>query len=454
LFGTVPVNRYPCENPIDIGAGTSGFVRCENGVMRRRSIETCYVGLPRPDPLPEVMGATCSSDLDCQDANYGPFGHCGITTAIGGVAPRYCMPGCASDTDCDPGLICECGDFVGRCVSATCTSDVDCTPGFFCQTHDRLPGCSFQAYACQRPGDACASDADCNAASVCSAGYEGNLERTCTPRTCVPGRPFLVDGALRTAPVAERSDWLAASAWPDAELLSPALRERAGAFYAECAALEHASVASFARFTLGLLAVAAPAELVAESVRAMADEIEHARVTYDLASHFLGRRVGPGALSTQGALDDGSTLDELALSTFVEGCVGETLGAVEAREAAAHAVDPVLRVALERIADDEARHAALAFRFVAWALERSPTTLVRKLRAALESVRVAESGRDPGEDDGGDELECYGVLTAAHRLAVRRHGFAEVVEPCASALLQRAPGRRFAGSTLQGATKQ
>jgi hypothetical protein len=280
--GTVPVNRYPCENPIDIGAGTSGFVRCENGVMRRRSIETCYVGLPRPDPLPEVMGATCSSDLDCQDANYGPFGHCGITTAIGGVAPRYCMPGCASDTDCDPGLICECGDFVGRCVSATCTSDVDCTPGFFCQTHDRLPGCSFQAYACQRPGDACASDADCNAASVCSAGYEGNLERTCTPRTCVPGRPFLVDGALRTAPVAERSDWLAASAWPDAELLSPALRERAGAFYAECAALEHASVASFARFTLGLLAVAAPAELVAESVRAMADEIEHARVTYDL----------------------------------------------------------------------------------------------------------------------------------------------------------------------------
>jgi hypothetical protein len=451
--GTVPVNQYPCENPTEIGAGTSGFVRCENGVKRRRSIETCYVAVPRPDRLPEVMGATCSSDGDCQDPIYGPYGHCAMATIVGEVAPRHCSTGCASDADCDDGWICECGDFVGRCMIASCTSDADCTPGFFCQTHDRLPGCSILGYACQRPGDACGSDADCNAASKCSAGDHGDRERTCSPMTCISGRPFLVDGALRTAPATERSDWLAGNAWPDAASLSRPSRERAGDSYAECAALEHASVASFARFTLGLLAVAAPAELVAESVRAMADEIEHARVTFDLASHFLGRRVGPGALSTEGALDDSSTLDELALATFVEGCVGETLGAVEAREAAAHAVDPVLRAALERIADDEARHAALAFRFVAWALERSPTTLVRKLRAALESVRVAESRRDPGDDDGG-ELERYGVLTAEHRHAVRRHGFAEVVGPCTSALLEHAPGRRFAGSTLQGPTKQ
>jgi hypothetical protein len=377
-----------------------------------------------------------------------------MATTVGNVAPRHCTAGCASDADCNQGSVCECGDFVGRCVSATCASDADCTPGFFCQTHDSLPGCTSQAYACQRPGDLCGSDADCSASSACSAGIEGNHERSCSPKSCVPGRPFLVDGALRTAPIADRSDWLVAGAWPDTAVLSAALRERAGDFYAECAALEHASVASFARFTLGLLAVAAPPEFVAESVRAMADEIEHARMTYDIASHFLGRPVGPGALSTEGALGGSSTLDELALATFVEGCVGETLGAVEAREAAAHAVDPVLRAALERIADDEARHAALAFRFVAWALERSPTTFVQKLRAALESARVAETARDPGNDDCGGEPERYGVLTAAHRRAVRRHAFAEVVGPCTSALLERAPGSRFAGSTLQGPTKQ
>ena len=49
-----------------------------------------------------------------------------------------------------------------------------------------------------------------------------------------------------------------------------------------------AEIASFARTSLDLLALGAPADLVAETHRAALDEIEHARIAYALASAFSG----------------------------------------------------------------------------------------------------------------------------------------------------------------------
>jgi hypothetical protein len=264
------------------------------------------------------------------------------------------------------------------------------------------------------------------------------------PTSCVPGRPFLVNGALRVALAAPRSDWLEEHRLPGVSALSPELREAVGRFYADCAALEHASVAAFSRFTLGLLAVGAPAELVADSVRATGDEVEHARIAYGLASHFLGRSIGPGALATGDALGETLTLEGLALATFVEGCVGETLGALEAREAALHAKHPSLRRVLDRIADDETRHAALAFRFVAWALEQAGPALRARLLDAFARARDTES---LDEQELGSGLEPYGVLALEHRQRVRQIGFREVIEPSVAALFARA-GASTAGVSL------
>jgi hypothetical protein len=57
------------------------------------------------------------------------------------------------------------------------------------------------------------------------------------------------------------------------------------------------------------------------------------------------------------------------IGTVREGCVGETLAALEAAEALQHCEDEAARPVLERIAAEEAQHAQLAWRFVAWALE-------------------------------------------------------------------------------------
>src|SRR5688572_10054793 len=88
---------------------------------------------------------------------------------------------------------------------------------------------------------------------------------------------------------------LASAAEQDSDLFDSA-RERAAEYWANAGLFEHASVAAFARFALQLLALGAPADLVASAQAAMADEIEHARLCFGLAWRYRGRSVGPSAL--------------------------------------------------------------------------------------------------------------------------------------------------------------
>jgi hypothetical protein len=54
------------------------------------------------------------------------------------------------------------------------------------------------------------------------------------------------------------------------------------------ASLEHASIASFARFTLLALSFGAPADLLAEAQHAALDEVAHAQLCFGLASRYAG----------------------------------------------------------------------------------------------------------------------------------------------------------------------
>ena len=76
----------------------------------------------------------------------------------------------------------------------------------------------------------------------------------------------------------------AASAWsellpgfgaraPDVTALSSEVRTKLAECWAQDALAEHASIASFARFTLQLMAVGAPPQLLADTQRAAADEV-------------------------------------------------------------------------------------------------------------------------------------------------------------------------------------
>ncbi len=202
------------------------------------------------------------------------------------------------------------------------------------------------------------------------------------------GRPLLDGGEGVMAPARSSNAWLADDVEPSIEGLSDRARRALAAAWLEDALREHASIAAFSRATIELLAVAAPPELVEACQHATLDEIDHARRCFSLATAYAGRPLGPGPLPA--LAPRGKDIVGLALDTFVEGCVGETIAALVAERAGERTRDPAVRATLRVIAEDEARHAALAWRTIAWAVQTGGAPVESALRRLLE--------RPPGID--------------------------------------------------------
>lgn len=199
--------------------------------------------------------------------------------------------------------------------------------------------------------------------------------------------------------------------------------------------LEHASIASFARFSLELLALGVPSELLAAATRAMADETLHAELCFGLAGAYAGEALGPGPLSMSGVAPE-ADLARLVEAVVLEGCIGETVAALEASVVAAAATDPVVRGVLDRIAADEQRHAELAFRFLAWVVAAHPELAsVAKAALAREERQFAGCARlaPCAEDEAWLSL---GVCPEALALTLRGRALAEVVAPCLAGVVE------------------
>jgi rubrerythrin len=111
-----------------------------------------------------------------------------------------------------------------------------------------------------------------------------------------------------------------------------------------------------------------------------------------------------------------------------------------AREQAARAEDPAARQALNRIADDEERHAALAWRYVRFAMETGGETVRRAVETAFrESVALARVAPAPSyEVRDLAAWHRHGRLTHDETLAVTRAALDDVIAPCAKSLLNSA----------------
>jgi hypothetical protein len=285
-------------------------------------------------------------------------------------------------------------------------------------------GCLKQGSACNSCCNPAMSDGSC-CYSFCSS-------------SCC-GRPFLIGGAPRLAAVEPRSDWSSLDPNADAAAAS-ALADRIAREWLDDARMEHASIASFARFTIDLLAVGAPADLVELAQRAALDVVEHARLCFGLATRYSGLARGPAPLSAAG-VEVAASLWDAALAAFHEGCVGETVAALQARTALDQARDPEVRQALERIAEDEARHAELAWRFVAWTIRKLGAELGAQLKRELAGLLAVSAGpveqSEPGEVL--EALHAAGRLTASERERVAQEGLRDVVGPCLAALVALSP---------------
>lgn len=254
---------------------------------------------------------------------------------------------------------------------------------------------------------------------------------------CGVGRPYLEHDAPVVASLVASPDWPGALGEAPSEL-SDNLRAALAEAWAHDAAHEHASVASFARVALELMALGAPPELIAAAHRAARDEVEHARLCYALASRFRGEAVGPGPLPLGDSVPLTTSLAAMAAATVAEGCIGETLAVAVARAQLEVATDPEVRAALATIVEDESRHAELAWSTVAWAI-RTGGDEVR--RAVEEAFAHAEHRRLEVVTTAAPALSAYGRLSAEAAEAVQRQTLAEVILPCASSLLREQPRR-------------
>lgn len=188
----------PCTSPeAEIAGQETGFVRCAEGYSHRLAVRECPSVLPRDRVLPPTMGGAsglggatswaadqCNQDSDCP----GKHAKCEVasshdlTTHITEYWNR-CSNGCTVDADCGAGAICECGEEVGTCVSATCQSDADCSGDALCVGMTYGNGGCFnnqRAFACHEATDECLVDEDCSSVIYgfgCSLTESG---RVCT----------------------------------------------------------------------------------------------------------------------------------------------------------------------------------------------------------------------------------------------------------------------------------
>lgn len=216
------------------------------------------------------------------------------------------------------------------------------------------------------------------------------------------GRPFRAGGKERRTPVARGEAWSNGGPVPSLEGLGASTRAELAERWLADAALEHASIAAFSSLALDLVALGAPPDLVRRAHEAAIDEIGHAQTCFAIASAYAGYEITAAAFPEVAEPREKETRVELlrrvAVESAVDGWIGEGSAAADAKALAARSDDPVIATALERIAREEARHAALGRDVVSFCLVQS--SLVSERDDRIERSRTP-GGEEAKRDAGG-----------------------------------------------------
>ena len=258
------------------------------------------------------------------------------------------------------------------------------------------------------------------------------------------GRPFRVRKLSRTArsekSVFGRTDVV--NSWTTDQTVSilnnNTYNHEIGIQWLQQAEAEHASVASFARHTLQLMSIGAPSELLHRSQAASIDEIKHAKMCYGFASIFLDQDMIPGSLDVENSLEK-IEIKDIIQSVIHEGCIEESLAALEAHFRTDIAKDPAVKTTLKEIADDETKHAKLAWDTICWILRKNPSYRTFVQNYFLEQIEKQMSKSNDYEptplmttcDDYGknDYLRRFGILGSSEREVIRRFGIKKIIKP-------------------------
>lgn len=205
-----------------------------------------------------------------------------------------------------------------------------------------------------------------------------------------------------------------------------ALPTAEAAAWSRVALLEHASIVAFRVHLAELEAVGAPAALVGDAREALEDERVHARLAGELVRHFGGDG-SPGPLDPERPAH--TALFDVLVGVARDGCLAETLSAAECAFALEATRDPAVRARLQVLSEDEARHAALAWRTLAWGLPRLPE---RQQKAVLAVFTEWEPPERPEVPEG------IGIASGSLAWQAQAWALEHTVFPALRALAARA----------------
>lgn len=214
------------------------------------------------------------------------------------------------------------------------------------------------------------------------------------------GRQLRHLGRVQLATLAESSRWLTPklgarpprpTTAPEAPVVDDALRAPLAAAWRDNGRTEHASVAAFARLSLDLMALGAPAWLVASAHADALDEVRHAEACFSLAAALDGQTMSPAgfpAAARARALPATKTLAlaVLAVDSLIDGALHEGVSARVVARLARTCPEPTIRALLKQIAVDEGRHAAHGWDVVEFCLREGGEPVAQALRGALTKL--------------------------------------------------------------------
>jgi hypothetical protein len=227
------------------------------------------------------------------------------------------------------------------------------------------------------------------------------------------GRQLRSRGRVLLAPVEDGIGWVHAAVARRVQEVPGGVAAR----WRENGRTEHASVAAFARLTLDLMALGAPAALVADAQRDALDEIRHAELCFDLASAMDGTASGPGAFPEAArarTLPGNRTLAlaTLAVDSLVDGALNEGVSARIVARLARQVEDVGIRQVLVEIAADEGRHAAHGWDVVLYCVAEGGEPVLRALQGAAMALPDRMRPIGGGAARSG-EWESWGIPGAA-----------------------------------------
>lgn len=193
---------------------------------------------------------------------------------------------------------------------------------------------------------------------------------------------------------------------------------------------EHASIASFSRLSVDLLAVGAPMQLITHAHQDALDEVRHTETCFRIAALIDGEMHSPAAFPEVHHAKSRSTvhakaLQELAIEGLIDGALYEGVAADLLAKLAHEAATPFLQETLHGIAADERRHAEHGWEILQWCIQTGGLDVVQAVQHAWAQIpqHIAPTV-SPETADGS--LTAFGVHGAQLEAACYEARYAQL----------------------------